>query len=386
MSNISIYKDHCCGCGECAAICPKQAIAMVCNDQGFLYPQVDKKLCVQCDLCVNHCTFNNTQNVRTGFSQQSYAVKHKDSSVRASSRSGGIFTALSDWVLAKGGLVYGCKLENNRYATHCRASTHEVRNTFRGSKYIQSNTQHIFHNVKHDLKNGRWVLFSGTPCQTSAISDFCADINCQRLILVDIVCHGVPSPKVWQDYLNFYERKQKSKVSSVDFRNKKDFGWAAHKETIYFADGTSYSGESFKTLFYNHLILRDSCFACPYKTLTRESDITIADCWGIQEHHPDFDDNKGVSLVLINTVQGQQLYQQLQDIESISVDIQNLMQPCLMENWPKPMNYNEFWKFYRQKSFAKVLDKYVYHRPTVRARIVYSVRSTLARIYQKIVK
>jgi len=366
--SIEQFKGHCCGCGECMAICPISAITMKQSANGFLYPQVQSDKCIGCSKCIAHCAFNNKPLSNSLL--KTYAVKHKNENVRAKSRSGGIFTAISDVVLEKGGVVYGCKLIDNARAVHARATTKKERDCFRGSKYIQSETYHLFNNVKEDLKSGLWVLFSGTPCQVNAIKDFCVDVETEKLLLVDIVCHGVPSPLVWSNYLEYIEKKHKKKVFSIDFRDKNKFDWAAHKETFFFEDSTDVSYDIFTQLFYSHTIIRKDCFQCPYKNLNRVGDISIADCWGIAKHYPEFNDNKGVSLVLINSSKGQYFYEQAQGISQIEVDINKLMQAPLRENWGEPINYDEFWKYYHRHSFEKVVNRYVNGKHSVFSRCV----------------
>ncbi len=385
--NVSAYNQHCCGCGECYAICPVRAIDMQLNAQGFYYPVVDSVKCLECSKCTTHCSFNNGTAKSDAYSViNSYALKHIDEDIRAASRSGGVFTSLSDMFLDMNGVIYGCELQDCGKAIHTRATTKEQRDGFRGSKYIQSETYHIFEDVKKDVKNGLWVLFSGTSCQVNAVRDFCKDLDCSKLLLVDIVCHGVPSPMVWNDYLKYIEKKNKKKIVSVDFRDKAKFGWAAHKETFVFQDGSDISCDYFRKLFYDHLILRQDCFECPYRSLERISDITIADCWGIAEHYSTFDDNKGVSLVLVNSEKGQSFYNRISDAEYINVDIKKLMQPPLKENWQIPTVYNEFWDFYNKNSFKKVVEKYVEKRPRKIAKLKYFIRSNLAKVYRKILK
>ena len=209
-----------------------------------------------------------------------YAVKHKDEDTRAVSRSGGIFTALSDEVLEKHGVVYGCVLNENFDAVHVRADNTEDRNRMRGSKYIQSRLGDTFRNVKADLEEGRIVLFSGTSCQVAGLKAYLQK-DYENLICVDIVCHGVPSTKVWDAYLSWQKEKNSSKITTVNFRNKKDFGWRAHMETLYFENNKVVSSGVFRTLFYGHNVLRPSCYECPYKSVIHPGDITIADYWGI---------------------------------------------------------------------------------------------------------
>lgn len=182
-----------------------------------------------------------------------YAVKHKDEATRAASRSGGIFTALSDQVLSNCGVIYGCVLMDDFNAVHIRADNEEDRNRMRGSKYIQSKLGDTFKSVKADLDAQKSVFFSGTSCQVEGLKKYLGK-EYDNLFCVDIVCHGVPSQKVWNAYLRWQEQKNHSKIASVDFRNKKDFGWHDHVETLHFENGNFISSQVFKELFYGHTV------------------------------------------------------------------------------------------------------------------------------------
>lgn len=293
---------------------------------------------------------------------QVYGVKHRKLDVRMNSRSGGIFTALSDYVLEKQGVIYGCVLNESFSAVHCRATTKSERDLMRGSKYVQSNMLNSYNDIKDDLEDDKIVLFSGTSCQVAGLKRFLQK-DYENLYCVDIVCHGVPSPLIWNDYLNWLEKKKKGKVVAVDFRNKKDFGWNSHFETItvQLDDGTEekVNAEIFKTLFYEHNILRPSCFKCPYKAIVHPGDITIADYWGIEKAAPGFDDNRGVSLVLINNEKGRFLFEQANtDLEIKETDIKNSMQPPLIAPFPKPESREKFWEDYFGHEFGYIVDKY----------------------------
>lgn len=287
-----------------------------------------------------------------------YAVKHKDEETRAASRSGGIFTALSDEVLDKSGVVYGCVLTEDFKAAHIRADNTEDRNKMRGSKYIQSKLGDTFNNVKVDLESGRKVLFSGTSCQVAGLKGY-LEKEYENLLCVNVVCHGVPSPKVWEAYLKWQEKKNKLKVVSVDFRNKKDFGWRAHMETLRFKNGETVSSGVFRNLFYGHNVLRPSCFECPYKSITHPSDITIADYWGIENAAPEFDDNKGVSLVLVNNEVGESVLEAVRDkLVWKQTRIEDSMQPPLKAPFPKPETRDQFWRDFQIKDFSYIAKKY----------------------------
>lgn len=287
-----------------------------------------------------------------------YAVKHKSEDIRMNSRSGGIFTALSDKTLSEGGVVYGCILTKDFLAVHSRAENVEERNKMRGSKYIQSKLGDTFKNVKEDLDTGRKVLFSGTSCQVDGLKHYlCKEYH--NLLCVDIVCHGVPSKNVWKAYLNWQERKNNSKVVEVDFRNKRDYGWYDHVETVYFENGVSVSSRIFKNLFFGHTILRPCCYECLYKSIIHPGDITIADYWGIENAAPGFADDKGVSLVLINNEKGKIAFETVKNqLIFKNTKIEDSLQPPLKAPFPKPVNREKFWSDFESKSFDSIVKKY----------------------------
>ncbi len=287
-----------------------------------------------------------------------YAVKHKNEAIRAASRSGGIFTAISDWVLENNGVVYGCILTEDFKAVHIRADNTESRNLMRGSKYIQSKQGNTFKDVKADLLAGRTVLYSGTSCQVAGLREYLGK-DYENLFYLDIVCHGVPSPIVWSEYLEWQERRNNAKVKNVDFRNKKDFGWRDHIETLTFDNGKCVSSGIFKHLFYCHTILRPSCYKCPYKSIVHPGDITIADYWGIEKVVPEFDDNKGVSLVLVNNEIGEHILNSVKnEVEWKQTRLEDSMQPPLKAPFPKPIEREQFWSDFSNKSFGYIAKKY----------------------------
>lgn len=231
-------KDDCCGCTACASICPKDAITMEPDALGFKYPKVDLEKCIDCGLCEKVCAFNDNYDKSLNLPQpDAYAARHKDMHEIETSRSGAAFIAISDRILEKGGVVYGAGFADHFRVVHKRATTKEERDEFKGSKYVQSDLTGVFRQVKKDLKEGLTVLFSGTPCQTSGLASYVGKKLRENLILVDIVCHGVPGPYMWRDYLDYLEKKQGSKICLVNFRDKQEYGWTAHKETFKFVKG-----------------------------------------------------------------------------------------------------------------------------------------------------
>ena len=231
-------KSDCCGCTACASICIHDAITMRPDKMGFLYPVTDLKKCVNCGLCEEVCAFNEHYDTSLNLpTPEAYAARHKNMAEVETSRSGAAFIAISDWILEHNGVVYGAGYTEHFRVVHKRAVTKEERNEFKGSKYVQSDLGNVFRLVKTDLKAGKIVLFSGTPCQTSGLNAYIGKKLRENLYLVDIVCHGVPSPYLWRDFLAYLEKKQGDKICWVDFRDKQEFGWAAHRETFKFVNG-----------------------------------------------------------------------------------------------------------------------------------------------------
>lgn len=287
-----------------------------------------------------------------------YAVKNKNLSVRLESRSGGIFTALSDEVLSKGGVVYGCVLDENLRAIHVRTENKKERDLMRGSKYVQSDLGSTFAQAQKDVEEGRYVMFSGTSCQIAGLRKLIG--NASNIVYIDILCHGVPSPKIWRDYLTWQEKKHHSKIQTADFRNKKMFGWAEHIETLYFKSGKIANSKVYTNIFYSLNAIRPACFKCPYKKLSHPGDITIADYWGIDEAVPNFSDNNGVSLVFINTDNGKKLFEKIKTkIDFVQTKVEKCMlQKPLVEPYKMPPKREEFWLDYNQKGFSYVMRKY----------------------------
>lgn len=351
-------KSDCCGCTACASIYPKDAITMEPDTLGFKYPKVDLSKCIDCGLCEKVCAFNDNYDKSLNLKEpEIYAARHKDMHEIETSRSGAAFIAISDYILENGGIVYGVGYKDHFRVAHKRATTKEERNEFKGSKYVQSDLDEIFRKVKEDLKQGNTVLFSGTPCQTAGLNSYIGKKLRENLILVDIVCHGVPGPYMWRDYLDYLEKKQGSKICWVNFRDKQEYGWAAHKETFKFVKGEGKM--SFTYLFYQHSMFRHSCGKCHFANTQRPSDITIADFWGWEKTDPEFNkDNKGVSLVLVNTEKGRKLFEEAsKDLNVIPAKLEDCMQPNLVK--PSPINKKRdiFEHEYKKYGFT-----YIYYR------------------------
>lgn len=365
MPELNKGKD-CCGCTACAAVCPKEAISMQPDTMGFRYPAIDYTRCVECGLCEKVCSFNDAYPTPDNFPLPlPFGARLKDTDEMMKSRSGGAFTAFSDWILEKDGVIYGCGYKGHFTVTHKRAVTAEERDEFRGSKYVQSELGGIFRSVREDLRQGRWVLFSGTPCQTSGLASFLPSALKERLLMVDIVCHGVPAPEIWKGYLAHVESKERMEVIGVDFRDKKRFGWKAHKETLTLMDRENgnekaYSSDAYTYLFYRHIMLRSSCGECKYCNLRRPSDLTLADFWGWEKTGTTLnEDDRGLSLVLVNTQKGKRVFDEtLHLLETFSPRLEDCMQGHLKHTTILNPLHEEFRRDYEKKGFEYILKKY----------------------------
>lgn len=349
----------CCGCTACASICAHDAITMKPDALGFLYPEVDKEKCVDCGLCEKVCAFNDHYDTSLNLEKPlAYGARHKDMNEVETSRSGAAFIAISDYILEQGGVVYGAGYTDHFRVVHKRATTKEERDEFKGSKYVQSDMTGVFRQVKKDLRDGLTVLFSGTPCQTSGLNSYVGKRLRENLFLVDIVCHGVPSPYMWRDYIAYLEKKQGSPIVWVNFRDKQKYGWAAHHETFKFKNGGGKM--SFTYLFYKHIMFRKSCGNCHFTNIKRPSDITIADFWGWENTDSAFNaDNKGVSLVLLNTEKGRKLFDAVQDrMNTIPAELDKCLQPNMQHPSEMHPQSEKFFSDYTRKGFKYVMWKY----------------------------
>ena len=355
-------KNECYGCGACKVTCPQNAITMEADEEGFLYPVINQKLCIDCELCKARCQIYHPLNLGNN-EPTVFAAKHEDDTIRATSTSGGVFSALAEGVISNGGVVYGALYDENFTVRHSKAYTFESSARFRGSKYCQSDLNECYSQIKNDLLEGKMVLFSGTPCQVAGLKCYLGkEGDRDKLCLVEIICHGVPSPLIWKEHLALLEKKRRSRI--IDYKNRsKVAGWHEHNEHVFFENGKNeYKtklSQSYKEMFYAHLTLRPSCYTCQYAGMRRISDITIADYWGIEKCMPDFDDNKGTSLVIVNTQRGMHYFQKI----STKLELRkSSIIDAFYDNHKKPakrnINREKFWADYHKYGYEYVLKKY----------------------------
>ena len=349
-------KINCTGCTACYNICPHNAIQMVADSEGFKFPKIDGEKCTDCGLCKKVCIPSNGY-IKQPFEQIVYGAKAKNLSERKQSQSGGAFYVLAKYVLNQGGVIYGALIDSAFVVRHARATTKEDAKVFRGSKYVQSDLGDIFAQVKEDLKTGLLVLFSGTPCQVAGLKSFLRK-DYENLILIDLICHGVPSPMVWADYIQWQQKRINRPITQAEFRDRA-LPWGKSAEAVYIK-GKKKRFDIYARLFYSRNTHRKSCYNCSFANTETVSDITIGEYWGIENVKPEFKDEYGVSAILINSETGKRVWDNVrEEFECFECNIQDVVacNPNLVKTREQPTTRAEFWQDY-EKGFAFIAKKY----------------------------
>ncbi|MCI8485312.1 MAG: 4Fe-4S dicluster domain-containing protein [Lachnospiraceae bacterium] len=345
-------RSSCYGCNACGYACLADAIEMIENEQGFLYPYVDEKKCIDCGKCEKVCPYSMNTEGRRG---NIYQAAHKSTDVLLKSQSGGAFTAISDFILGKNGSVYGAVFHDDLSVFHTRAITRQERDKMCGSKYVQSIiSSELLKQIEKDLNDDMWVLFTGTPCQSAMIAKNYGTY--ERLIVCDFICHGTPSPQIWMDYLSYISQKEQIEIVKAVFRNKRCRMLGNYTESYYTKDRQEYLSNDYAALFYSHLAHRESCFSCQFAQGKRYSDITIG---GFLEPS-DFDAEYDSSMILVNTKKGRNLFEKIKE----NIDYQKSRlhfyknQPCLYHPVPRPEEYEKFWEDYSKADMSYMIETY----------------------------
>ncbi len=374
MSTV-FEKNRCCGCSACSKICPVGAITMIEDEEGFLYPEINQDKCIQCGACHKICAFNTqTEKQEIG---AVYAVQNKDEQLRNKATSGGFFHIIASYIIENGGVVYGAVLNEDLVVEHQRSEKQEELEKFYGSKYVQSDLRKIYEPLLRDIKENRLILFTGTPCQVAEIKQYCQKYNgnVEKLITCDFVCHGVPSKKIFDEHIQFLEKKYKKKIISYKFRTK-ELGWKGHHEKAIF-EGESNTDEKnrkyidiYKELYGSLNIIRPSCYECPYAKSEHISDITMGDFWGIENYEEEFKDNKGTSFVMVNSEQGKEIFEELKkDMFYKEERIDICRNPQLKGPTNRPKNRERFWNEYFSKGYKYIAKKYTTYGLVKKARV-----------------
>ncbi len=362
MPKIVDLKE-CSGCHACYSICPQKCIYMKENPEGFLYPEIDEEKCINCSLCEKVCPVIQDKNGNSDICAKAYACYNTNEEVRKKSSSGGIFTLIAEKIIDMGGVVFGAAFDDEFNVVHKYVDNRDDLDELRGSKYVQSTIGSAYVDTKRLLDAGRMVLFTGTPCQIDGLLNFLGK-KYDNLYTQDLICHGVASPNVWRKYMEYMKKSENSKIKNVYFRNKK-FGWKNFCMQLEFENNVIYTrkhGEDlFVKSFLKNLILRQTCYACRSKTLNRNSDITLADFWGIEYVVPDMNDDKGTSLIMVNSSKGQRLFRRI--VGNIIYKEVALEQALVFNSAAyKSVSYNKkrerFFGNLSQKNFKKNVEIY----------------------------
>ncbi len=350
-------KEKCCGCGACYSICPVSCINMKYDKEGFLYPVIDTKKCIECSSCINVCpslTDSASGDNNEAEYPKAYAAYNYDKDMRLNSSSGGIFMLIADYILKKGGIVFGAAFNQDMHVVHTAADNPNDVLRFRSSKYVQSDVSNSFIDAEKYLDEGRWVLYTGTPCQIAGLKSYLKK-DYDKLICQDIICHGVPSPGIWQTYMNYLSRKTSKAITGVSFRSKKE-SWKNYHISIKFHNGKIYDkphkSDAYMRLFLKNIILRPSCYSCLYKGVKRTADITLADFWGIDKILPEMDDDTGTSLIYIHSKKGLMIWEAIkQNVNYQKTDAKSAAKynPSILYSASRPI--------VRKSFFARVTDK-----------------------------
>lgn len=345
---MKLEMEKCTGCEACANRCPYGAITMKADEKGFFYPEISEEKCKDCNVCVQICPVERTFAGRE-YEQEFYSCWLRDDEIRSDSTSGGMFTVFAEQVLQEGGAVFGAAFDQDFYVEHICMERKEALKKARGAKYVQSRTKDTFRKAEELLKQGRKVLYTGTPCQIAGLYAYLGK-QYEGLLTIDLICHGVPSPKVFQSYLQEIRQKYGEEISSVRFRYKKP-SWSLYSMKIDFKNKSPYICSKFKDPFLRgvekNLFQRKICFSCKYASMERVGDLTIADSWRYRAYERESrNDQKGVSLVIINSDKGKGAFEKIRG--QVFVKEQDAAyaiegNPGLRSPWPQNPAYEDFF-------------------------------------------
>lgn len=376
-------KEKCCGCGACYSCCPQKCISLRADNEGFLYPYVDEAKCIDCDLCKKVCPMlqskaDDTQDLEV------YIAYASDDDIRRDSSSGGMFSLFAEYVIRENGVVIGAAFDQQFTVHHVVIESTDRLPILRGSKYMQSRIENTYQMAKNFLDSGRKVLFTGTPCQIEGLNCYLGN-SYDNLITVDILCHGVSSPLVWKKYLSEQETKYGANVQQIMFRDKK-YGWKKYALLLKFTNGNAcfniFTEDPYMKLFLSDICLRPSCHACPFKNVHRNSDISIGDCWGVQTHSPEMDDDLGTSVVLVHSLKGRKVFDRVSDrIVKKQINIDTALPPAADSRKSVPAHRNRE-KFFKQLNRGKSIEQLL---KLTKRPVSYRVKNGLKRAVKKVV-
>lgn len=391
-----INKDSatCSGCSACVVRCPKNCLQLKTDQDGFYFPEIiDVDACIDCGLCAKVCPFENVSpNTRTDLF---YAAYSNDAELIENSSSGGIFPEIARMILEQKGRVYGAFLDEQHKLYHIGVNGLAELTKLLGSKYLQSDTRNTFKECKEDLQNGLIVLYTGTPCQIQGLKNYLGK-DYSNLYTLDVICHGTPSPKMFEGYIDFLEKKHNAKLVDICFRDKRRNKWSITlRYTMEFSNGKrkdyyliSKLSEYFTAFLGGH-ISRESCYHCPYSSLDRPGDITMGDFWGYQATRPDLRHDEGLSILLVNSQKGKDLIEQcrkrgvtFEEVVEDSVyksENKNLYYPT-----KRPSTRDSVYTEFRGMGFEYIADKYFRKSHTWKLKLRNSLPLLIIKFLDKV--
>lgn len=357
-------KVKCSGCFACANICPSKCITMKKDEEGFMYPSVNKEKCINCGLCEKICPVLNKKEYKNE-DEKCYAAYNKDEKIRKESTSGGFFTALAEKIIDLNGYVFGAAFDENFNVNHIKINKKEELYKFRGSKYVQSNIGKTYQEAKELLENDKYVLYSGTPCQIYGLKAFLGK-EYNKLYTIDVICKGVPSPGLWEKYKN--DKEKNKKIKEILFREK-TYGFNSTTMSIYYENGKSYhkghETDEMLNLFVSELSSRPSCYNCNFKGKKRASDFTIGDFWQVEKVNSNFDNDKGTTLLIVHTKKGEELLEKVENIYKYNVSLEKALKlngkdktSMYLESAKPNKKRNNFYKDYENLTYDELIKKY----------------------------
>lgn len=382
-----IKKNECCGCSACNNICPLECITMKSDSEGFWYPEVEYAKCIKCQKCIKVCpAVNKPSTENTLKNAQVVAAYSKNEEIRINSTSGGMFSEIAKYILNNKGKVFGARYNENHLVEHCKIEDISQIQILRQSKYLQSDILKTFKEAKEELNIGNIVLFAGTPCHIAALKNFLGK-DYENLLTIDFLCRGVISPDVYKQYLKSLEKKYKSKIKKVIFKNK-TFGWHRFSTKVIFENGEEYIKDRYTDSYMRgylegNLYLRPSCYECQYKTLPRYSDITLGDFWGIEKIKKHLDQDKGTSIFMINTNKGKEVFEKIKEnliFEEMKLEDIYLGNIALTEKtaYPDLNKKEEFFKNYLKEDFENLVEK------LLKKNLAEKTKSVLIKVLKKL--
>ena len=369
MHTIDLPLAECDGCGLCKNTCSEDAIKMEYDAEGFLIPVIDRNKCAECGACVKVCSGRGSQAKNKNTPIRVMACQTKDHEWAVESTAGGFFPTLAQYIIEQGGSVYGTAYSDQMEAIVCKATTRDEIKRFNGSKYVQSNLTDAYSEIKEDLESGKTVLFSGTPCQNAAIKTYLENVNTEKLITIDVVCYGVPSPGLFRAFISTIEKRKHSRVIDFRFRDKHRNGWS-HTTVITLQDshGKVYKTEEkdhrkipYYRMFGRRNCFRKSCYSCKYNTIDRITDFTTGNFWGIGKMTDVFNTYLGVSMVLINSEKGDELYRSISDRlldREMTKEQAIKANDALVHTTEYPRERDDIYQWFQESGFSKTYRKY----------------------------